>query len=159
MTNTVTPKFELFEVTTESEFAEAFLLLKQLAQLEFSEEENSKISLKKSWAHYQLSLRQGYQLYVAKNSTELLAVFGLRVMNDPLNTGNPYAQINNLVVEEDYRGLGIGKELFIRIDKLAKKNSCEDIFLAVLKSNKKGKKFYEKVGFNSPIAEIMLKAI
>jgi len=159
MTNIIIPKFDIFEVTSEDEFREAFLLLIQLAKLEFSEEENSKISLKKSWVQYQLSLEQGYQLYVAKSSTETLATFGLRVMNDPLNTGKPYAQINNLVVEEDYRGLGIGKELFIRIDKLAKKNGCADIFLAVLKTNKKGKKFYEEVGFNSPIAEIMLKAI
>jgi GNAT superfamily N-acetyltransferase len=159
MNNLVIPKFKTFEVTTENEFLEVFPLLKQLAKLEFSEEESAKISSKKSWGQYQLSLKEGYRLYAAKNSSETIAVFGIRIMNDPLNTGKPYAQINNLVVDEDYRNLGIGKELFIRIGSLAKKSGCKDIFLAVLKTNRKGKKFYEKVGFNSPVAEIMLKEI
>ena len=119
MNNLVIPKFKTFEVTTENEFLEVFPLLKQLAKLEFSEEESAKISSKKSWGQYQLSLKEGYRLYAAKNSSETIAVFGIRIMNDPLNTGKPYAQINNLVVDEDYRNLGIGKELFTTADNYA----------------------------------------
>jgi len=159
MTTPPALKFECFEIATENDFNEVFPLLQQLALLEFSEEDFEKISQKKSWAQYQLSMNEGYKLYAAKTTTECIATFGIRILNDPLNTGKPYAQINNLIVEEDYRGIGIGTELFLRIDKLAKKNGCTNIFLTILKSNKKGRKFYESVDFKAPIAEMMIKEI
>lgn len=157
MTEISPPRFELYDVTSEDEFADVFPVLKQLAVMEFSEDDQAKITSKKVWLQYMAAQEQGYKLYAVRNNTECLAVFGARIMNDPLNLGKPYLQINNLVVEEDYRGIGIGTELFSRIDKLAKKLGCESVFLAVLKTNKKGRKFYETVGFNAPVADIMIK--
>src|SRR3990167_5365233 len=84
-----TPKFELYEVTTEDEFAEVFPLLQQLGRLE-TPETIEDLTLAKSLAQYQKSYDQNYRLYVAKNTNEVLGIAGLRVCDDPLNNGKPY---------------------------------------------------------------------
>ena len=102
ITDIPTPRFELYEVTTEDEFAEVFPLLKQLGQLETPETIES-LTIKKSWGQYLKSREQNYRLYMAKSTTEILGVLGLRICDDPLNNGKPYAVINNLVIVDCFR--------------------------------------------------------
>lgn len=157
MTDIAPPRFELYEITTEEEFAEAFPVLKQLAVIEMPETVDS-LTPKKAWGQYQASIEQSYHLYIAKNTNEVLGVVGLRVCNDPLSNGKPYAIINNLVVEEDYRGLGIGTDMLERVELIAAKYKCDMCLINFLKNNKKAKEIYEAVGYNY-IANMMVKEI
>lgn len=152
-----TPKFELYEVTTEDEFAEVFPLLQQLGRLE-TPETIEDLTLAKSWAQYQKSYEKDYRLYAAKNTTEVLGVAGLRICDDPLNNGRPCGLINNLVVEEDYRGLGIGQDILERVELVAKKYKCDMTMLWSLQGNKQNKKLYEDNGYNH-IFNMMVKEI
>jgi len=157
MTDIPAPKFELYEVTTEDEFAEVFPVLKQLAAIE-TPETVELLTLQKSWDQYQKSYTQNYRLYVAKSTTEVLGVAGLRVCDDPINNGKPYGIINNLVVEEDYRGLGIGTDILERVELVAKKEKCDLCMIVFLKNNKKAKDLYEENGY-SHVANMMVKEI
>src|SRR3990167_5891185 len=152
-----TPKFELCEVTTEDEFAEVFPLLQQLGRLE-TPETIEDLTLAKSCAQYQKSYDQNYRLYVAKNTNEVLGIAGLRVCDDPLNNGKPYGIINNLVVEEDYRGLGIGTDILERVELVAQKYKCDLCLIVYLTSNKQAKNLYEQNGYNH-VANMMVKEI
>jgi GNAT superfamily N-acetyltransferase len=152
-----TPKFEIYEVTTEDEFAEVFPLLQQLGRIE-TPETIEDLTLAKSWAQYQKSYEQNYRLYVAKNTSEVLGLAGLRVCDDPLNNSKPYGIINNLVVEEDYRGLGIGTDILERVELVAQKYKCDLCMIVYLTSNKQAKDLYEQNGYNH-VANMMVKEI
>ncbi len=157
MTDIAPPRFELYEVTTEDEFIEIFPVLKQLGQLETPETLES-LTIKKSWDQYLKSREQNYRLYMAKSTTEILGVVGLRICDDPLNNGKPYAIINNLVVEEDYRNLGIGTDILERAELVAQKEKCDLCTISFLNGNKDAKKLYENLGYSS-ISQIMIKEI
>lgn len=151
------PKFELYEVTTEDEFVEVFPVLTQLAQIE-TPETAALLTVDKSWAQYQKSYDQNYRLYVAKSTTEVLGVVGLRVCDDPINNGKPYGIINNLVVEEDYRGLGIGTDILERVELVALKYKCDMVTISLLTNNKQAKKLYDAAGY-SHVCNLMIKEI
>lgn len=152
-----TPRFELVVIETEDQFAEVFPVLKQLSIIE-TPESADKLTPKKSWEQYLVAYDQGYRLYAARSSTEVLGAVGIRVCYDPLNDGKPYALINNLVVEEDYRGIGIGSIILTRAESLAKKDKATHAVLAILTSNKQAKKLYEELGY-SIVSHLMIKEI
>lgn len=157
MTDIPAPKFELYEVTTEEEFADVFPVLKQLAIIETPETVET-LTAAKAWTQYQKSYEQNYRLYMANSTTEVLGVVGLRVCEDPINNGKPYGIINNLVVEEDYRGLGIGTDMLERVEMVAAKQKCDLCMIVTLKTNKKAKELYEHHGYNY-VANMMVKEI
>ena len=100
-------------------------------------------------------MSENFYLYAAKNPHETLALVGIRILNDPFDS-KPYAIINDLVVEEDYRGMGIGTEVLKQAVQIAKKKKVSGIIINVLKGNKKAKKLYQSLGLDA-IAEIMYK--
>lgn len=133
---------------------ESFPLLRQLIAIENPESKTTKST---SWRQYQKAMKEGYSLYAARTSAEIIALVGIRILNDPFDT-KPYAIINNLVVEEDYRGMGIGTDVLEQAEKIAKKNKASSVIVNVLKSNKKAKKLYLSLGLN-PIADLMYKEL
>ena len=151
------PKFELYEVTTEEEFADVFPLLQQLGRIE-TPETIENLTVQKAWAQYLKSRDQNYRLYMANSTTEVLGAVGLRVCDDPINNGKPYGVINNLVVEEDYRGLGIGSDILERVELVAKKEKCDLVTITLLTTNKQAKKLYDTLGY-SHVSHLMIKEI
>ena len=59
----------------------------------------------------------------------------------------PNAEILNLFVSEDYRGLGIGKELMAEVIKVCHEHTIEMLTLEVRKSNDYAIKMYQDLGF------------
>lgn len=158
MTDSIpTPRFELLEITTDDEFAAVFPVLQQLSIIE-TPEVAATLTLKKSWEQYLTAYEQGYRLFAAKGTGEILGAVGLRVCHDPLNDGKPYAIINNLVVEEDFRGLGIGRDIIARTEAIAKREKVTHTILAVLVGNKKTKHLYEELDY-STVSQLMIKEI
>lgn len=150
----MTIKFKLTPIKTEDDFMEAFPLLRQLIAIENPESKTTKST---SWRQYQKAMKESYFLYAAKTSAEIVALVGIRILNDPFDT-KPYAIINNLVVEEDYRGMGIGTDVLEQAEKIAKKNKASSVIVHVLKSNKKAKKLYQSLDL-TPIADLMYKEL
>lgn len=147
-----TPSFKLKPVKTRDDFALAFPVLKQLAEIEIPDLE---MTLETSWKQQQKAMKESYTIYMAMNRDTVLGVVGVRILNDPLNDGAPYMIINNLVVEEDFRGLGIGTQILKDIREMGIKKKLGGIVLYVLKTNKRAKKLYAGIGFGAPHAEVM----
>lgn len=57
--------------------------------------------------------------------------------------------IDELVVDENIRGKGIGRSLFLEVNKIAKENNCNAVELNCWKFNRQAIKFYEKCGMNT----------
>lgn len=57
-------------------------------------------------------------------------------------------RITELVVDKEYRGKGIGKELLLKMKEHIKSNGCEKIMIAVFGYNESAIKFYKENGFH-----------
>lgn len=57
--------------------------------------------------------------------------------------------IDELVVDENIRGKGIGRSLFLEVNKIAKENNCNAVELNCWNFNRQAIKFYEKCGMNT----------
>ena len=57
-------------------------------------------------------------------------------------------RITELVVDKNYRGKGIGKELLLKMKEHLKSNGCEKIMIAVFDYNEGAIKFYKDNGFH-----------
>lgn len=149
------PKYELEEVKTAAQFHKAFPVLIQLLW-SGNPQDPLPLDEETSYTQYQESRKQDYRLFVAKTTLEVLGVAGLRVCHDPLNLGAPYALLNNLVVEEDFRGLGIGQDMILRLEKMLKSEKIAAVFLNSPKTNKSGKKLYAGLGYET-ICDVFMK--
>lgn len=58
-----------------------------------------------------------------------------------------YLYISNLAVDNNYRRLGIGRELVTQCESIAKKWGFTDIYLHVMADNLAGKQLYSRLGF------------
>jgi len=63
--------------------------------------------------------------------------------------GEKQLLMDGIVVKEGNRGMGIGKQLFQKLEQYAKENELSSIKLDVIDENPKAKKLYEKIGFVS----------
>ena len=57
-------------------------------------------------------------------------------------------RITELVVDKEYRGKGIGKELLLKMKEYLKSNGCEKIMIAVFGYNESAIRFYKENGFH-----------
>ena len=62
--------------------------------------------------------------------------------------------IEDVAVNEDYRGLGIGKKLVKELIKIGNEKNCDKI---VLSSSEKNSKFYEKIGFEKNELQMVIR--
>ena len=62
--------------------------------------------------------------------------------------------IEDVAVNEDYRGLGIGKKLVKELINIGNEKNCDKI---VLSSSEKNSKFYEKIGFQKNELQMVIR--
>ena len=79
------------------------------------------------------------------------AVCGCIVFNIhyPLQFSRKTAEIVNLIVDENARSLGIGKELLTSLEKIAINNNCVCIEVDSSKRRQDAHRFYEREGYAS----------
>lgn len=54
--------------------------------------------------------------------------------------------LEDIYIQEEYRGLGFGKEAFLYLSQIAKENNCKRMEWVCLDWNEPSRKFYEKLG-------------
>lgn len=59
-----------------------------------------------------------------------------------------YGEINNMLVDDKYRGLGIGKQLINKFKEYCKSNNITNLKVVASSKNKNAIEFYRKQGFN-----------
>ena len=69
------------------------------------------------------------------------------IEKDNILNDTRYLYIDDLCVDESYRGRHIGAQLFAFIKEEAQKNECQSIRLNVWKLNEGAIAFYQKIGF------------
>lgn len=63
----------------------------------------------------------------------------------------PFLVVENVVVREDCRGMGIGRAIFDKLDCFAMEKQCGYAILASSGYRKDAHKFYEAIGYNDDV--------
>lgn len=90
-------------------------------------------------------LQFGYRMVGVFIAGKCVALTGIWI-NAKLYCGK-YLEIDNFIVDKDYRSMGLGKMLLSWAENEAKKNKCLVIMLDAYKENIQAHRFYEREGF------------
>lgn len=73
----------------------------------------------------------------------------LTICLDPMFGNQPYAVLENVVVEEALRGEGIGSRLFLEVEELCRQRDCSKIMLLSSSSREQAHRFFERQGYDA----------
>lgn len=90
---------------------------------------------------------KNYYLVGAKRGDELLGSMLGVCCNSLSMKGDPFLVVEDVVVKENTRGLGVGRMLMDELDCFAKARKCAYAIVVSSDYRETAHKFYEKVGF------------
>ena len=128
-------------------------VLKLLSQLTTVKDNNGKTISKKNYFKFFQNLPNNIHIYTMCKDNELVGMGTLIIEPKLIHGGNNVGHIEDIVVDDKYRGNGYGKTL---IDFLISKSKSYQCYKVLLNCNKKNEKFYEKCGFTSKNIEMSL---
>jgi len=96
--------------------------------------------------YYQSHKTTGYEIAALKHDNQILAIMGYRILYDYVHGKHCY--IDDLVSSEKQRSKGYGAQLLQYAEQFAQDNGCTGLRLCTGIENERGKKFYEKNGWN-----------
>ena len=129
-------KFTIREVKGEKEMFSLFPLLIQLTPA--LKRPEYKIMLKDMLQH-------GYRMAGAYNQKKCIGLSGFWI-STKIYSGK-YVELDNVVIDKNYRSLGIGKQLCGWIIAEAKRSGCKTAMLDAYAENHAGHKFYYREGY------------
>ncbi len=88
-----------------------------------------------------------YALYVASSDNDIIGTFSLLIMDNLAHKGAPSGIIEDIVVREDLRGLGIGRRMMNFAMYLCQKKGCYKLALSSNLGRESAHFFYEKLAF------------
>ena len=92
-------------------------------------------------------LSNGYQVYIcATDNKKLIGYCSLTIKNNLWMLSN-LGNVDELVVDSEYRNQGIGKMLMNEIEKIAKDHGCKRLELDSAFHRTIAHEFYERLGF------------
>ena len=89
--------------------------------------------------------------FLAKNNTNTIGYASVHII-DKINRRS--CLIEDVVVEKNQRGKGVGKKLIMHIINFSKSKSCDKI---ILNSSKSNILFYEKLGFEQNEIQLVMR--
>jgi glucosamine-phosphate N-acetyltransferase len=125
-----------------SDFKGVFLLLKQLwPDLKLNNEKLEKV--------YRNSIDSDKQrLIVGTIADKIIGFCSLTIKNNLWQAGN-LGHVDELIVDNEFRGLGYGKRLMARITEIANDCKCKRIELDTAFHRKEAHVFYETIGYEN----------
>ena len=129
-------KFTLREIVTEKEMLSLFPLVKQLST--HLKKSDYKIMLKDMLAH-------GYRMASAFDGNKCVGLSGFWI-STKIYSGK-YVELDNVVIDKNYRSQGVGKLLCDWIIREAKRLGCKTAMLDAYVENSSGHKFYYREGY------------
>ncbi len=97
----------------------------------------------------EMSKFPGYELLVAEDSGQVVGTTVLAVIPGFAHGTSPFAVVEYVVVDEKYRGKGIGKLLMESVISLVKEAGCYKIMLTSDLRRERAHKFYKSLGFEA----------
>lgn len=113
-----------------------------------NQSDDKSFSLKQAEAIY---LRIGnypdYSIYLAEWKQQVVGTFALLIMDSLGHSGTPAAVLEDVVVSEEHRSLGIGQRMMAFATTLAKEKGCSKFFFSSGIERTQAHQFYENLGF------------
>lgn len=105
-------------------------------------------SIEKSKKLYEEMIEdENYLLLVAKEENKVIGSVLIICCKALACGGNPFLVIEDVIVDENIRGKGVGKRLFEKIEEYAEMKKCAYSILVSSHFRENAHKFYEKIGF------------
>jgi ribosomal protein S18 acetylase RimI-like enzyme len=89
--------------------------------------------------------RNDYKMVGAFLDGEIIGVCGYWIF--VMLYCNRYIQVSNLVVDQQYRSLGIGKKILDKVEEIGAQNNCQKIVLDSYTQNTKSHSLYFREGY------------
>lgn len=129
-------------LSTEDDFQDVLLLLGQLWP-------DKAIDREAVWQVFHRALRSPSQTYLsAMAGSRVIGFCSLTVKNNLWQEGN-LGHVDELVVDREFRGAGVGSALLDRIIEAARDAGCKRVELDSAFHRKAAHKFYEDRGFEN----------
>jgi len=126
----------IFRIEEEAEISESFRLMQQLRP--HLQEEGFTQQIR-------TQMKEGYHLFCMRKESEVIALCGCRVSTS-LAWGR-HLYIDDLIISNDKRSLGYGKEMMNFLINFAKEKGCSEIHLDSGVQRFQAHKFYMREGF------------
>jgi ribosomal protein S18 acetylase RimI-like enzyme len=88
-----------------------------------------------------------YGLYVADFEGIVVGVFALLIMDNLGHLGAPSAVIEDVIVQSNWRGRGIGRRMMAFAMELARAKNCYKLVLSSNRHRDEAHRFYKSIGF------------
>lgn len=130
-------KKQIFIVQTKSELERCYPVMKELRpHLSFEE----YVSI-----YEQAHASDGYEIVAVEVQGQIIAVMGFRFLTDFVRGKHVY--IDDLVSSEKLRSQGLGAELLLFAEEVARTSGCKSLRLCTGIENERGIKFYDRNGW------------
>ena len=126
---------------TKNDFDQIFVLLKQL----FKRERLVKEKVRNIFIEQLIKEKRIF--FIAKLEKRIIGFISLVKISNIQNQSK-IGVIDEVIVDEEFRGQGLGKKLLKTLIKEARKEDCKEIHLSSTFKRKKAHKFYLKNKFN-----------
>ena len=97
------------------------------------------------------------RLFVCEFEGVVCATILVSLCVDVMYAGQPFAVIENLVVDQAYRGYGIGQLLLNAVERFCLSRSCSKMMLLSSASRVDAHRFFERVGFRGDLKRGFVK--
>ena len=97
-----------------------------------------------------------YRIYLAEQNGLAVATYALLIMDSLGHQGVPAAILEDVVVHEDLRGLGIGRLMMAHATAQARRQGCAKLFLSSGRHRVAAHDFYRSLGFREHGASFSL---
>jgi GNAT superfamily N-acetyltransferase len=91
----------------------------------------------------------GYELLVAEEDSKVVGTTVMAILPGFVHGTSPFAVVEYVVVDEKYRGRGIGKSIMEYIIARAREAGCYKIMLTSDKRRQPAHRFYQSLGFEA----------
>ena len=88
-----------------------------------------------------------YSLYIAKIKDRIIGTFELLIMDNLAHKGAPSGIVEDVVVDINYRSIGIGKKMMEFAKEYCKQHGCYKLTLSSNLKREAAHRFYENLGF------------
>ena len=96
---------------------------------------------------FELAITSNLQIFICASSVDKIIGFGSLTIINSLWQAGYLGHVDELVVDAEYRGRGIGTQLLEHLVDLAKKHDCRRIELDSAFHRRDAHRFYEQNGF------------
>lgn len=135
---------------TENDITSILELYLQLA-IDETEVESQKVQAAENHrqAFAMIQNLPGCELIVAEEKGKLIGTAMLMIVPTLAHNGSPWAQVEMVVVDSEYRRSGVGRLLMDYIRRKAEEEGCYKIQLSSNKVRDDAHKFYQSIGYGA----------